>query len=227
MNYIKIYYDIINKAKLRGLNKKKLEGYFEKHHIIPACYFKSRNIATYNENLVLLTAKEHFICHQLLWKNDKINSSLFLAFHKMTFSKGKTKRPVRVLTSKQFELVRKALHEANVKGITGFGKARKNNPEFFAKMGKDNMTKTWQDASFKERMLPKQIENINKWNQTERCKELQKGVGQRNRHLLIEYNKNLIPKICDICGRSLKGIPQFNSHYKACKRNCNKNNKAN
>lgn len=83
MNYIKIYYDIVNKAKGRGLNKKLFKGlYFEKHHIIPACYFKSRKIATYNENLVLLTAREHFICHHLLWKSNKNNRALFLAHYR-------------------------------------------------------------------------------------------------------------------------------------------------
>ena len=86
MNYIKIYYDIINNAKLRGLDKKKLDGYFEEHHIIPACYFKSRKISSYKENLVLLTASEHLLCHHLLWKNDIDNGSLMLAYHKMALS---------------------------------------------------------------------------------------------------------------------------------------------
>ena len=35
--YIKTYDQLIEKSKTRGLNKKKLNGYYEKHHIIPKC----------------------------------------------------------------------------------------------------------------------------------------------------------------------------------------------
>ena len=55
--YTTIYYTIVNRAKLRNL-----EGYCEKHHIIP----KSLGGSNAKDNLVKLTAKEHFICHLLL-----------------------------------------------------------------------------------------------------------------------------------------------------------------
>jgi len=57
--YTKYYNNIIVKASSR-----KLDGYTEKHHIIPRCMGGSN--AKYN--LVILTAKEHFICHLLLTK---------------------------------------------------------------------------------------------------------------------------------------------------------------
>jgi hypothetical protein len=57
--YSKYYYNIIVKASSR-----KLDGYTEKHHIIPRCMGGSNDIS----NLVSLTAKEHFICHLLLTK---------------------------------------------------------------------------------------------------------------------------------------------------------------
>jgi len=56
MNYQKIYDQIIERAKNR-----KLEGYKEKHHIIPKCLGGPDN----KENLVELTAREHFLCHLL------------------------------------------------------------------------------------------------------------------------------------------------------------------
>ena len=52
MNYKKVYDQIIENAKLRGLDKKKLEGYFEKHHIIPKCIGGLNQ----NDNYALLTA---------------------------------------------------------------------------------------------------------------------------------------------------------------------------
>jgi len=109
MNYIKIYYDIVNNAIHRGLDKKKLEGYFERHHIIPACYFKSRKIASYKENLVLLTGEEHIICHHLLWKNNITNNKLFLAYHKMVYQRNKFQDRRIELTAKQYEILRETI----------------------------------------------------------------------------------------------------------------------
>ena len=57
MNYEKIYNQIIERGRVR-----KLEGYIERHHIIPKCLGGTND----SENIVKLTAKEHFICHKLL-----------------------------------------------------------------------------------------------------------------------------------------------------------------
>lgn len=60
--YTKWYYNIINKAKSE-LRRKKTGTYYERHHIIP------RSLGGKNDkNLVLLTGKEHFLCHLLLVK---------------------------------------------------------------------------------------------------------------------------------------------------------------
>ena len=57
--YTIVYNNIVNRAKSRVL-----DGYSEKHHIIPKCLGGSNK----KENLVRLTAREHFICHRLLVK---------------------------------------------------------------------------------------------------------------------------------------------------------------
>ena len=57
--YKKWYTSIVSNAKLRTIN-----GYKERHHIIPVSLGGSDN----KENLVDLTAREHFICHWLLVK---------------------------------------------------------------------------------------------------------------------------------------------------------------
>ncbi len=57
--YTKIYHSIISNAQQRDLN-----GYTEKHHIIPSSLGGSDDVT----NLVKLTAREHFICHWLLTK---------------------------------------------------------------------------------------------------------------------------------------------------------------
>lgn len=58
MNYTKIYSRLISRA----VERKRPEGYCEKHHIVPRCMGGTNA----KENLVYLTAKEHFLCHKLL-----------------------------------------------------------------------------------------------------------------------------------------------------------------
>jgi hypothetical protein len=61
--YTKWYFSIVNRGRLSA-RKKGDHIYYEKHHIIP----KSMQGSNKSENLVLLTAKEHYICHLLLIK---------------------------------------------------------------------------------------------------------------------------------------------------------------
>lgn len=61
--YTNWYFSIIEKSK--KLKRSKNESvYYERHHIIP----KSLGGTDLVDNLVLLTAKEHFVCHLLLTK---------------------------------------------------------------------------------------------------------------------------------------------------------------
>ena len=66
MNYKKIYYKIIQNRLLNPV-----DGYYEKHHIIPKSLGGSNN----KENIVKLSAREHFICHYLLIKMYSKNSN--------------------------------------------------------------------------------------------------------------------------------------------------------
>lgn len=65
MNYRKAYISIIGKAIKE--NRSKDDGvYYELHHILPKSLFPLWK--TKKSNLVLLTAREHFVCHKLLTK---------------------------------------------------------------------------------------------------------------------------------------------------------------
>jgi hypothetical protein len=87
MNYQKTYESIIQNAK--ALNRIKVFKdnpnyvYYERHHIIPKCL----NGTNKKENLVLLTAKEHFVCHKLLTHIYQNNRGIALGYYRMTFSK--------------------------------------------------------------------------------------------------------------------------------------------
>jgi hypothetical protein len=61
--YTKVYFTIIDRARSE-FRKKSKHSYFESHHVIP----RSMGGNDGKDNLVLLTAKEHFICHLLLTK---------------------------------------------------------------------------------------------------------------------------------------------------------------
>src|ERR1035437_3779943 len=83
MNYLSIYKSIVRRAKrehkTRLFNKKNKVEYYEEHHIIPKSIMlirkpwlednrKKSNLMNKSWNLILLTAREHFLVHRLLFK---------------------------------------------------------------------------------------------------------------------------------------------------------------
>jgi len=74
MNYLNIYNKLIEKAKSESRiwhYEKGSDGtYYERHHIIPRCMGGEGALWEHktHSNIVLLTAKEHFIAHLLLHK---------------------------------------------------------------------------------------------------------------------------------------------------------------
>ncbi len=83
--YTKWYYSIIEDAKSQN-RKKSNDAYYEKHHIIP----KSLG----GTEVVLLTGKEHFICHLLLCKmtSGQNKYKMINALIRMAFSKSKEQK---------------------------------------------------------------------------------------------------------------------------------------
>ena len=79
MNYQKVYYDLIYKRK-----HTEAEGYTESHHILPT------SLGGTNEpyNLVILTAREHYLAHWLLWKIHRCKKTAY-AIHMMSTASSK------------------------------------------------------------------------------------------------------------------------------------------
>jgi hypothetical protein len=73
--YRNTYNKLITTRKYRGLDKSKLEGYYEEHHILPRCLGGKNN----KDNLVLLTAKEHILAHMLLARINYTNNKIIFA----------------------------------------------------------------------------------------------------------------------------------------------------
>lgn len=122
MNYKKIYNDLmLSRLLLKNSRiKEKTQGqYFEGHHIIPKCK-GGAGISTRpknNENIVLLTAREHFLAHWLLWLIYK-DRQMALAFHKMLST---TKNTKRIISSGGFEDARNAYRITNIGNKYGVG----------------------------------------------------------------------------------------------------------
>jgi len=100
MNYQKIYDNIIVQAKLE-CRKKKNGIYYESHHILPKC-LGGNNL---KQNKILLTAREHYICHKLLTYIYKGNRKIVCAFHLMTFMNKKK----YILTSREYAYARELM----------------------------------------------------------------------------------------------------------------------
>lgn len=114
--YKQWYYSIINRALSE--NRQYDSFLHERHHIIPTSLGGSNQL----NNLVVLTFREHFICHILLTKftksshKSKMHSALRMMMNKSNLNN-------RTLTQRQYELARKTLSKIK----------RKMSPEFCKK----------------------------------------------------------------------------------------------
>lgn len=100
MKYINIYNSIIENAKSQQRNKG--DAYYESHHIIPKSLGGSNN----KNNKVLLSGKEHFICHHLLTKIYPKSNSMYYAFWCMCNYSSQNQQRVRP-TSTTYENIKK------------------------------------------------------------------------------------------------------------------------
>jgi len=124
MNYLQIYSDIIENARLESRKKLKRDNknyvYYERHHILP----RALDGGDKKENLVLLTGKEHFICHKLLFEIFPEEKSMSSAFFIMVFSK-KRNRGYKI-GAREYERIKKLFSEKQTgKGNHMFGRTFK------------------------------------------------------------------------------------------------------
>lgn len=123
MDYKKIYEDLINTRKSlqenRKLDKKQKIKYYEAHHIIPICKGGEGKTSQWrwHSNIILLTAREHFLAHWLLWRIYRDRASA-LGFHKMMSN---TKKQNRVTNSRGYEEARIAFSESQKGNTYGRG----------------------------------------------------------------------------------------------------------
>jgi len=131
--YLTWYETLVAKAKDRPL----LDGYVERHHVVPVSLGGSNEA----ENIITLTAREHYIAHLLLWRmtmHKKFHNKMSMALHVMVNGSGHKKQnrnyliPSRIYESarRSFIQAMKAYYAEN----GGHMKGKKHTPEALAKM---------------------------------------------------------------------------------------------
>lgn len=88
------------------------EGYTERHHIVP----KSLGGEDNEQNLVRLTAREHFIAHWMLWKAYR-NVQMAMAFNFMRQSPSSNSE--RYINSKTYKLLKEQISKVLSESLSG------------------------------------------------------------------------------------------------------------
>jgi hypothetical protein len=154
MDYQRIYNQIINRAKHRIL-----DGYYELHHIIPKCIGGDNN----EDNLIQLTAREHFICHMLLCEMYPDEIKLKYALFLMATGKRKNKKYHYKVNNRLYERLKLVQSELMKGNINFLGKVhseetklkigeanRRPKPEGFGKKSDDfkmKISKSWENRT--------------------------------------------------------------------------------
>ena len=193
MNYQKIYDQIIERAKNR-----KLEGYKERHHIVPKCLGGSND----KNNLVELTAQEHFICHMLLCEIYPHNVKLYQALWLMSTNKNKKEEKRYKVSSKTYERIK--IEASKLYKNRKISKEELNRRSVSQK-------KQWYDKR-KEQGLIINEKNINNF------LEIYSNfiLTENNKHCINYcYNNNLnIDSIICPCGNGIKRFENYTRGYK-------------
>lgn len=104
--YSEKYYRLYNMLIEDARKNPKLDEYKERHHILPVCMGGKNN----KENLVFLTARQHFIAHWMLYRIYK-NKEMAYAFYAMCMSN--RDQDIRIKNSRLFKYAREIFSQNN------------------------------------------------------------------------------------------------------------------
>lgn len=178
--YSKWYNSIIQKAKTRNWTKTNSLFYVEKHHIIP----NSLGGLNTHDNLVCLTAKEHYICHYIChhllpkFLEGEARHKMLHALKRLSCGNKETKD---LITARMYEWLKKNRKVVSKETCLKIADKLRGN-----KNGKGNKGRVYDEE------LRKKCVNINgPWNKglkfgsysEERCKNIRLG---RKKQILLE-----------------------------------------
>lgn len=219
MNYQNHYDKLIRRAKNR-----KIQGYYEKHHIIPKCVGGLDD----PDNIAFLTAREHYIAHQLLVKIYNGNYALVRAANYMTtFS---TYHHTNRSKNRLYEWLRKKLSAAMSESQAGegnsqYGKIWISNPDTGINK-KIEKTQNIPEGFYQGRNLKwKKCLSCNKlfiseWRKTcsDSCYKIQ---NSKPKEKLIKTKKEKVQKRFNlVCKNCKTEFISTNKNKKCCSKHC-------
>jgi hypothetical protein len=111
MNYKTIYDSIIEYRK----TQQPVNEYCETHHIIPKSIGGSNN----QDNLVILTAREHFICHLLLVKIHENSQNYYKMVKAFFMMQTESKNQQRYISSRRYSKLREDYSKLQSNSVIG------------------------------------------------------------------------------------------------------------
>ena len=208
LKYLRYYYRILNKAFLEKRHKREKVFEYEGHHVKLNCLG--------GKLIVLLTAREHYLAHFLLYKhyksngnkNTKIKSAR--AFNSMTFQSGDN---IKRYTSHTFEIARNAHYES----LRGDNHPFRVNgvPEDFGKKvskGMEKLSDEWRENAA-ENML-KVRSNVTPEQEAKRIEKVKEVMSQRTGEKNSMYGKPCSDENKKKKSEKMKGIKKSEEHCK-------------
>lgn len=141
MNYLRIY----NQLMMKRMKEPSISEYTEKHHIVPKCMGGDDS----SDNLVVLSPKEHYVAHHLLYRHYKTSKLAHAWFMMLRCSPNQK----RFFTAKQYETATNAHRKALTETMKGEG-----NP-FYRKTHTDETKKKISQANKGRVKSEKEIAN--------------------------------------------------------------------
>lgn len=218
MDYQKIYNDLIENAKSK--NRKKYKGqYYERHHIVPKCIGGLDN----KENLILLTAREHFVAHKLLVEIYPNNNSLIYSYNYMSVMSNCHERDYKI-SNREYKWLREKLSSimsnriVSVQTKEKISKSRCNIT--VSQETKDKIRKTLTGRKLPESVKINMSNKIISDSFRSKISKIHKGkiVSEESKKKMSDSWKNREQLICPHCGKkSAMKANMYRLHLDNCK----------
>jgi hypothetical protein len=222
--YNQWYYSIIENARSRTLS-----GYKERHHIVP----QSLGGPDTKENLVDITAREHFVCHWLLIKmhTGEARAKMMYALNGMKRTNKDQERYETAITSRVYQKLKEEFgktHSAFMKGQKAHNKGKPMSEEQKAKI---RATKAANPYKYTPEQIAKRAEKQIGQKRSQEAKDkisaalkgkLKGPMSDENREKISNSMKG-VPKSADAVAKrqeTLKRLAAEGTHHSQIKLTC-------